>query len=87
MTLTLMEGAVGAIYSYLYTNIAAKLNVLIGNRSDCVDDTIDAADAWMVDNPLGSGVKGSSKAWKMGEPIHWTLDQYNNGLLCAPARD
>jgi hypothetical protein len=32
-------------------------------------------------------VKASSKAWKLGEPLKNRLDRYNNGMLCAPARD
>lgn len=67
--------------------VAAKLNVLIGNEAGCVAGTIDAADAWMAEHPVGSHVKGSSDAWKEGEPLYWTLDAYNNGLLCAPSRD
>jgi protocatechuate 3,4-dioxygenase beta subunit len=67
--------------------VAAKLNVLIGNDASCIADTIAAADAWMAKyGPVGSNVKGSSKAWKIGEPLYKKLDQYNNGLLCAPSR-
>jgi hypothetical protein len=67
--------------------VAAKLNVMVGNDDSCIAGTIAAADAWMADNPLGSGVKGSSDAWKMGEPLYLKLDKYNNGYLCAPSRD
>ena len=28
----------------------------------------------------------ASAAWAAGEPLHQTLDAYNNGLLCAPHR-
>lgn len=68
--------------------IAAKLNVLIGNPSSCVEDVISEADAWMALNgPVFSEVKANSDAWKEGEPLYWILDDYNNGLLCAPPRD
>jgi hypothetical protein len=67
--------------------VSAILNVEIGNESACIADTIAAADAWMAANPIGSCVKGSSSAWKAGEPLYWMLDDYNNGLLCAPHRD
>lgn len=67
--------------------VAAKLNVLVGNDDSCIADTIAAADAWMAANAVGSGVKGSSEAWKMGEPLYEELDAYNNGKLCAPSRD
>ncbi len=68
--------------------VSAKLNVLIGNDASCIADTISAADAWMAAyGPVGSGVKGSSQAWKDGEPLYLRLDDYNNGRLCAPHRD
>lgn len=68
--------------------VAAKLNVLIGNDGSCIADTIASADAWMCTNgPVGSGVGASSYAWASGESLYWTLDAYNNGELCAPARD
>ena len=68
--------------------VAAKLNVAIGNPSGCISETITAADEWMAAfGPVGSGVSGDSDAWKTGEPFADTLDDYNNGLMCAPPRD
>ena len=68
--------------------VSAKLNVLIGNDQSCVASTIAAADNWMaVSGPVGSGVQASSLAWKLGEPMHRLMDNYNNGMLCAPLRD
>lgn len=67
--------------------VAAMLNVLIGNDDSCIAGTIAAADAWLVSYPLGSRVRSSSLAWRQGEPLSRTLDNYNNGMLCAPARD
>ena len=66
--------------------VPAKLNVAIGNDGSCVADAIAAADTWMIAHPPGSNVAGSSPAWVIGEPLHITLDSYNNGLLCAPHR-
>ncbi|MDH3538859.1 MAG: hypothetical protein OEP52_02590 [Acidimicrobiia bacterium] len=66
--------------------VAAVLNVQIGNEDECIAGTIAAAHIWMVENPLGSGVKARSDAWDDGEPLYWMLDRYNNGLLCAPDR-
>ena len=37
--------------------------------------------------PVGSGIKASTLAWKKGEPLHRLMDNYNNGMLCAPHRD
>lgn len=66
--------------------VAAKLNVLIGNNATCVAGTIAAADAWFQTNS-GAPVRANSQAWRDGEPLYRTLDNYNNGMLCAPARD
>lgn len=67
--------------------VPAKLNVLVGNDSSCVASTIALADEWMAIHPVGSGVHASSLAWKIGEPLHRLMDNYNNGMLCAPHRD
>jgi len=74
-------------YTMFDALVAAKLNVLSGTRSDCISNTITAAEAWMKTYKLGSKVSGSSDAWKKGEPLYQQLDYYNNGLLCAPHRD
>jgi len=67
---------------------AAMLNVANGTDASCIQDTIDAANQWLIDNPLGSGVSAGSAAWKdVGDALHETLDAYNNGELCAPHRD
>src|SRR5262249_18701556 len=66
--------------------VAAKLNVLAGNASSCISDTITAADNWLSTYPLGSKVSGGSAAWATGGPLQTKLDNYNNGLLCAPHR-
>ena len=67
--------------------VSARLNVLSGTEAGCIAGAIGLADAWMTANPLGSKVKGSSLAWKNGEPLASQLDRYNNGMLCAPHRD
>jgi len=72
--------------------LSARLNVLVGNDSSCVASTIAAADLWMTAppigyGPVGSGVQASSLAWKLGEPLHRLMDNYNNGMLCAPHRN
>ncbi len=68
--------------------VASKLNVFIGCTSSCIDQTIKDADIWLTNNPLGSNVKASDPAWQNeGSNLHTTLDDYNNGLMCAPSRD
>jgi hypothetical protein len=67
--------------------IAAKLNVLVGNASSCISATITSADNWLKIYPVGSNVRGSSAAWTQASPWHDMLDNYNNGLLCAPHRN
>lgn len=67
--------------------VASMLNVILGNEASCISATIDAANAWLTNYPVGSKVKSSSPAWIVGGPLHTTLDAYNNGNLCAPHRD
>jgi hypothetical protein len=78
-------------YTLFRALVAAKLNGLIGNDTSCVEDTIAAADEWLSDHPPGSGVKagGKNSPWRDAEPepLYEKLDAYNNGGLCAPARD
>jgi hypothetical protein len=66
--------------------VCATLNVMIGNDSSCIADTIAAGNDWWAAF-YAKPVKASSTAWKAGEPIYLMLDAYNNGLLCAPHRD
>lgn len=75
-------------YTLFSQLVAAKLNVLIGNPSGCVDDAIADGDAWMaMYGPVDSDVRAKDAAWDLGEPIKNILDDYNNGLLCAPPRE
>jgi len=70
--------------------VSAKLNLLVGNDGSCVNSTIVEADKWMATyGPIGtkSAVAASSFAWKVGEPMHRQMDNYNNGMLCAPHRN
>jgi hypothetical protein len=75
-------------YTLFRALVAARLNLLAGAESSCVAGTISLADAWLATyGPPGSGVRASSYAWRVGEPLYRTLDNYNNGMMCAPARD
>ena len=69
--------------------VAAKLNVILGNDSSCVQDQIDDADTWLMSWPLGSDVSADSDAWQSGGggALHSHLTDYNEGKLCAPHRD
>jgi hypothetical protein len=67
--------------------VAAELNRDIGNEPSCVWNAIAEADAWLALYPPLSGVKASSDAWKYISPWFTNLDEYNNGLLCAPPAD
>ena len=66
------------------------------NNSSCISSTIADAQIWFgLYGPVGAGVKAKSDAWvggptntfKAGEPLHQKMDDYNNGLLCAPHRN
>ena len=74
-------------YNLFAQLVAAKLNVGLGNPSSCIEATILAADNWMAEHPVGSGVSASSPAWQSISAAYTMLDQYNNGMLCAPHRD
>lgn len=75
-------------YTMFRALVSAKLNVLIGNNSSCIDPTITSADSWMaMYGPAGTNVRAWSYAWKLGGPQATMLDAYNNGMLCAPHRD
>jgi hypothetical protein len=64
--------------------IATKLNIAAGTDASCISATVASADAWLCQYPVGSGGK---PGWKIGEPIHNKLDDYNNGRLCVPHMD
>jgi hypothetical protein len=77
-------------YTMFRALVCAKLNVWIGNDASCIADTITAADGWMAAyGPAGNGVHADDYAWQEGggEDLYLTLDDYNNGRLCAPHRD
>jgi hypothetical protein len=64
--------------------LAATLNVLDGNESDCITTTLAAANAWLAANPVGSGLKANSAAWTtLGASLADVLEQYNDGELCG----
>ena len=71
--------------------VPAMLNVILGNDPRCVQDAIRDANAWMATRlPMedtSKKVAASSVAWRLGEPLHQTMDNYNNGGLCAPHRN
>jgi hypothetical protein len=67
-----------------YQLVAAKLNVANCCNSSCIEDTITDADDWMATyGPAGMGILDGDPAWDYGELLKDTLDNYNNGLLCA----
>jgi len=74
-------------YQMFQQLVATKLNLIRGTASGCLGDTVVDADEWMEAHPPGSGVTADSEAWDTGEPLKDTLDDYNNGLLCAPHCD
>jgi hypothetical protein len=66
--------------------LSAILSVASGNDGSCISAAITQGNNWLMAYPLGSNVGGGSAAWTVGDPIHNTLDAYDNGLLCAPHR-
>jgi hypothetical protein len=74
-------------YNMFEQLVAALLNVEIGNDDSCIAAALIAADDWMAAHPVGSGVNADSAAWTSIASVFLRLDDYNNGLLCAPSRD
>lgn len=74
-------------YTMFRGYVAAFLNVQVGNNSSCITNELSAAYNWLNMYEPGSGVKANSAAWKAGKSTYTTLDNYNNGLLCAPHRN
>ena len=73
-------------YTLAQQLIAAKLNIACnGSDPSCIADAIAAADAWLCDHPIGSGVTANSSAWQMIKATSNLLEKYNEGLLCAPS--
>jgi hypothetical protein len=69
-------------YSMAAQLIATKLNLARGTQASCISSTVTSADAWLTTYPVGT--KPNNAAWTVGNPVHNTLDDYNNGRLCAP---
>ncbi|MBW8873571.1 MAG: carboxypeptidase regulatory-like domain-containing protein [Acidobacteria bacterium] len=67
--------------------VPAELNALMSNNISCIFPIIQAADAWMAQHPVGSGVSTSSSTGQAGNALEVQLDSYNNGNLCAPHRN
>ena len=67
--------------------VAAWLNVSAGNPATCIAGVVTEATAWLLYHPVGSGVGGGDAAWAQIVGVAGTLDDYNNGLLCAESRD
>lgn len=83
-------------YNMFEQLVATKLNLLNGTDGSCIAAVVAEADAWMAEfGPVGSGVEAKDTEWKdvqagytmSAATMHTTLDEYNNGLLCAPHAD
>jgi hypothetical protein len=67
-----------------HQEIAAKLNIANGADGSCIAQTLADADALIGDlviPPVGNGYLAPTDVSALAE----TLDQYNEGLLCAPS--
>ena len=71
-------------YALAQEVIAAKLNFNCrGSNQSCAAALVAAADAWLCDHPVGSGVGGGS-VWNQIKSTHAALEKYNTGRSCAP---
>jgi len=67
----------------LFRQLAAtKLNLFSGCDPDCIQETVESADNWLLSHPVGSHVHANSCAWKLAKQWWKQLEQYNKGLLC-----
>jgi hypothetical protein len=69
--------------------VSTKLNLLNGTNGSCITEDVAAADQWFITYGavLNPAIKANSGAWRAGSATAKRLDDYNNGLLCAPHRD
>ena len=75
-------------YSLAFQLIAAKLNTQCkASDPSCIQAQIEAADAWLCQHPIGSGVTANSAAWQMIKSTYFALEKYNEGKSCAPSCD
>ncbi|HWR27662.1 MAG TPA: hypothetical protein VN377_04410 [Candidatus Thermoplasmatota archaeon] len=67
----------------LFRELAATmLNLFCGCNPECIQETVECADHWLVAHPVGSDVHANSHAWKLAKQWWKQLEQYNKGLLC-----
>lgn len=66
-----------ATYILAVQLIAAKLSIAAGADDSEIADTIEQADAWLIENPLGSNPKGEER--EEGIALAEDLEAYNEG--------
>ncbi len=68
-----------ATYILIHQLIPAILNAENGADETAIEDVRAEAEAWLVDNPLGSDPKGEVR--KVGVDLAETLEEFNSGLI------
>ena len=66
-----------ATYMLAAQLIAAKLNVANGVDSTSISETIDDADAFLIEHPIGSNPRGADRSYAL--ELKDALDYFNNG--------
>jgi hypothetical protein len=66
-----------ATYILAHQLLAAKLNIANGVLREVIEESVTAADTWLVENPLGSKPKG--KARQIGIDLAEALEAFNSG--------
>jgi hypothetical protein len=64
--------------------VAATLDEFNGTDTSCVETEMMEADEWLETYGICTNVRGNSEAWRDGETLYETLNDYVNGRLCAP---
>ena len=72
-------------YAMAQELIAATLAVNCRHaNSSCVANQLAAANTWLCQHPIGSGVHGGDSTWHQIEPAYKLLKKYNEGKICVP---
>jgi hypothetical protein len=83
-----MKNGADKSYALFRSLVTALLNQAAGARSECIEEDIADAQAWLALHAPGSRVKANSEAWQNeGKVLNQHLESYNEGEMCAPERN
>ncbi|HTQ80697.1 MAG TPA: hypothetical protein VMM92_11920, partial [Thermoanaerobaculia bacterium] len=86
LKLLLPASQVDKSYTLAMELLSAQLNAKAGAPTSCVYSTMTSAQTWLALHAIGSKVGINSSAWTQGLALTQSLDNYNQGNLCATQR-